>query len=85
MGKNSKVSSSTEWRLGENFVLRPMECLTPTVKFVIFTTISHLFVCGPTLKIITFKQQVCSTTQIHYHWEQAAAKKSNVATLNSTH
>ena len=32
MGKHTKFSFSTEWRLGENFVVRPMECLTPTVK-----------------------------------------------------
>ena len=49
MGKNSKVSSSAEWRLGENVVLRPMECLTLTVKFAIFITISHLFVSRPTI------------------------------------
>ena len=45
MSKHSKASSSTEWRLGENFALRPMECSTPTVKFDIFITNSHLFVC----------------------------------------
>ena len=32
MGRYSKVSSSTEWRLGENVVLRLMEYLTPTVR-----------------------------------------------------
>ena len=85
MGKHSKVSSSTEWRLGENVVLRSMECLPPTVKFDIFITISLLFVCQPTLELTTFEQQVCSTTQMHYHWEQAASKKWNMATLNSTH
>ena len=36
MGKHSKVSSSTIWRLGENVVLRLMECLTPSVSFDIF-------------------------------------------------
>ena len=30
-------TSSTKWRLGENVVLRLMECLTPTVGFDIFT------------------------------------------------
>ena len=44
MGKHSKFSSYIEWRLGENVVLRPMECLTPTVKYAISVTISHLFV-----------------------------------------
>ena len=36
MGKHSKVSSSTKWRLGENVVLWLMECLTPTASFNIF-------------------------------------------------
>ena len=33
MGKNSKLSSATKWGLGENFVLRLMECLMPSVNF----------------------------------------------------
>ena len=37
MGKNSKVSSSTKWRLGGRVVLQLMECLTPTVSFDIIT------------------------------------------------
>ena len=76
MGKLSKVSSYTEWRLGKSVVLRPMECLTPTVKFDIFITISHLFVCRPTLEFTTFEQQVSTITQMHYHWEQTAVKKN---------
>ena len=36
MGKQSKVSQSTKWRLGENVVLQLMECLTPSVSFEIF-------------------------------------------------
>ena len=36
MGKYSKVSSSTKWRLGENVVLQLMICLAPTVSFDIF-------------------------------------------------
>ena len=36
MGKHSKVSSSTKWRLGENVVLRLMESLTLSVRFDIF-------------------------------------------------
>ena len=31
MGKHSKFSSSTKWRLRENVLLQLMECLTPTV------------------------------------------------------
>ena len=36
MGKHSKVSPSAIWRLGENVVLRLIECLTPSVSFDIF-------------------------------------------------
>ena len=36
MGKHPKVSPSTIWRLGENIVLRLMECSTPSVSFDIF-------------------------------------------------
>ena len=36
MGKHSKISSATIWRLGGNVVLRLMECLTPSVSFDIF-------------------------------------------------
>ena len=75
MGKHSKVSSCTEWRSGEKAVLWAMECLTPTVKFNKFITILNLFVCLPTFELTTFEQQVCSTTQMHYQWEQTATKK----------
>ena len=85
MDKHSKVSSSTKWRLGESVVLRPMQFLTPTVKFDIFITASHLLVSRPTFEFTNFKQEVCTTTQMHYHWEQLAAKKWNVAALNSAH
>ena len=36
MGKHSKVSTSAKWRLGENVVLRLMECLTPSISSDIF-------------------------------------------------
>ena len=85
MGKHSNVSSSTEWRSGEKAVLWAMECLTPTVKFNKFITILNLFVCLPTLEVTTLEQQVCSTTQMHYHWEQTAAKKWIMPILNSAH
>ena len=75
MGKYSKVSSSTERRLGEKVILRLMECLTPTVSFDIFRTISHLSVCLPTLELTSFEKQVCSSTQMQYHREQTTAKK----------
>ena len=85
MGKHSKVFSSNEWRLGENVVLKPIECLTLTVKFDIFITVSHLFVCRPTLELTKFEQQMYSTTQMYYHWEPAAAEKRNVATFSRAH
>ena len=44
-------------------------------EFHIFTTISHLFACRPTLELTKFGQKVCSITQMHCHWEQTAAKK----------
>ena len=59
--------------------------LTRTVKIDIFITISHLFVSRPTLEFTKFEQQMCSTTQMHCHWEQTAAKKWNMATFNSVH
>ena len=58
---------------------------TPTVKFEIFITISHLFVSQPILKFTTFEQEMCSAIQMRYHWEHTAAKKWNMATLNSAH
>ena len=83
MGKHSKVSSSIGWRLGENVVLRLMECLTPMIKFDILITISHLFVSRPTLETTTFEQQVCSTTGMlkkmrHGNFEQRTSSKKAV-------
>ena len=43
-----------------------------------FITISHLFVSRPTLEFTIFEQQVYSTTQMYYHWEQTAAKKKKM-------
>ena len=65
MGKHSKVSSSTKWRLGESVVLRLMECLTSTVSFDIFVDDLmicgwHLFVYLPTSELTTFEQKECS-------------------------
>ena len=34
--KEKQVVSSTRWRLGENAILRLMECLTPTFSFETF-------------------------------------------------
>ena len=51
MGKRSKVSSSSKWRLGENVVLRLMEWLTPYVSFDMlmdnyFTSLRLLMLLG---------------------------------------
>ena len=79
--KGRQIASSTKWGLGDNVVLRLMECLTPTVGFDLFMdnyfTSFHLFVCLPTLELTTFEQDVCSTKIVYannYHWGQTAAK-----------
>ena len=81
--------SSTKWGLGENFVLRLMECLTATFSFDVFTdNYFTFFVCFPTLEITTFEQQVCSA-KIGYanavSLGTSSCKKKKKATLNSTH
>ena len=75
MGKHSKVSSSTEWRLGENVVLRLMESLTLTVSFDIFITLSHLFVCLPRQKKVEKK----------YIQEQQRTKTKSTPLLQPEH
>ena len=79
--KGKQVASFTKWGLGDNVVLRLMECLTPTVGFDLFMdnyfTSFHLFVCLLTLELTTFEQEVCSTKIVYannYHWGQTAAK-----------
>ena len=51
--------------LGDNVVLRLIECLTPTVSFDLFMdnyfTSFRLFVCLPTLELTMCEQVVCST------------------------
>ena len=79
MGRHSKVSPSTKWSLGENFVLRPMECLTPTVKFDIFlTTTTHL---GVNNIRVTGVLKNATALQLG----RSSCKKRNVATLNNAH
>ena len=83
------VPSSTKWELGENVVLRLMECLISTVSFDIFMDdYSNLFVCSLTLELTTFVQQICST-KIGYTnaipLETNSCKKRKAATLNSAH
>ena len=61
--------------------------LTPSVSLTyLWITISHLFVCFPTLKLSTLEQQVCST-KIGYANALGtnSCKKRNAATLNSAH
>ena len=45
--------------LGEKVVLGLMKCLTPSVSFYIFITISHLFV----LELTTFEPRVILNSQ----------------------
>ena len=60
--KRKPVASSTKYGLGENAVLRLMECLTPSFSFDIFMdnyfTSFHLLTH---LAVKTFEQQMCST------------------------
>ena len=79
-----------KWGLGDNDVLRLMECLAPTVSFDLFMdnyfTSFRLFVCLPTLELTTCEQVVCST-KIDYANTLSSGvnscKQRNVATLNS--
>ena len=79
-----------KWGLGDNDVLRLMECLAPTVSFDLFMdnyfTSFGLFVSLPTLELTTFEQEVCSA-KIDYanplSWGTNNCKKRNLATLNS--
>ena len=60
--KGKQVASSTKWGLGENVVLRMMECLTETFSFYIikdnyftsFDLLTHY-------ELTTFGKQVCLT------------------------
>ena len=87
--KFKQVASSAKQGLGDNVVLRLMECLTPPVSFYLFMnhyfTSFRLFVCLP-LELTTFEQEVCST-KIGYANTLSSGtnscKKRNVATLNS--
>ena len=65
MGKHCKVSPSTfciEIRKKCYSEADGIKMLKLTVKIDTFVTISHFFVCRPTLKLTTLEQQVCSTT-----------------------
>ena len=86
MEKPSKLSYSTKWRLRGNDVLQLMECLTLSVSFdMVMVTISHLFICLPTLELTTFEQQVWSTKMSYTHaisLETNKCVKKNVITMN---
>ena len=90
--KGKQVAFSTKCGLGKNVVLRLMEsCMSYHYMWVIiyaWITISHFFVCLPTLELTTFEQQVCST-KIGYENALSlgtnSCKKRNVATLNCAH
>ena len=89
MGKYSKVSSFTKWRLGENLALRLMDCLTSSVSFDIFldnyfTSFRLLTLPGVNNIRATRehnKNRLRKSTVIGYKQLQ----KKNVATLNSAH
>ena len=53
------MASYIKCGLGENVVLRLMECLTRLI--CLWITVSHLFVSLPILELATSEQQVCST------------------------
>ena len=74
MGEHFKVSSSTEWVLGENVVLRLMECLTPTNIFNMFMD-NYFTSFRPLTHLGVNNSRVTRAAQMHYHWGQTAAKK----------
>ena len=90
MGKYSKFSSTTKWRLGENIVLRLMVCLTPTVSFdtfkdnyfTSFRLFTHLGANNSKATRLLTKNRLHECTII---WNKHLQKKRNVTTLNSTH
>ena len=90
MGKHSKVSSFTLWRLGENVVLRLMECLTLNVRsdifmdnyFTSFRLVTHLGVNNIRATRVLNKNRLRKCTIIG---DKHLQKKKNMATLNSGH
>ena len=91
--KGKQVASCTKWGLGENVVLRLIECLTPTVSFDMFMDnwfrsfrlLTHLGVNNIRTTDV-FEQQVCSTKIGYANTLTLGAnscKKRIVDTLNS--
>ena len=80
MDKHSKISSCTNWRLGENVVVTQMECLTRTAKFDIFITILHL-PADPGVNNIRATGVLSNTNGLSLGTN--SCKKRHLATLNS--
>ena len=88
--KENRLLPLINRELGDNVVLRLIECLTPTVSCHLFManyfTSFRLFVCLATLELTKCEQMVCST-KIGYANTLSSGtnscKKRNVATLNS--
>ena len=62
--------------------------LQQLVLIYLWITISHLFVCFPTLELTTFEQHLCSTKLVYANalsLGKNSCKKRKVATLNSAH
>ena len=90
VNKGKQVASSTKWGLGDNVVLRLMECLTPTVSCHLFManyfTSFCFFVFLPTLELTICEQAVCSTKLGYANAPSSAinsCKKRNATTLKS--
>ena len=89
MGKHSKASSTTKWRLGENVVLRLIKCLTPSVSFdtfmdnyfTPFRLLTHLGVNNIRATRVLNKNRLRKFNFIG----DKQLQKRNVTTLNSAH
>ena len=64
LGIPIQVASSAKWGLGDNVVLRMMQCLTPSVSFDLLT-ISHLFVFC-LLTHLVFRRDVVNAIFLEY-------------------
>ena len=89
MGKHSKVSSTTKWRLGENVVLRLIKWLAPSVSFdtfmdnyfTPFRLLTHLGVNNIRATRVLNKNRLRKFNFIG----DKQLQKRNVTTLNSAH
>ena len=63
--KGKQVASSTKWGLGENVVLRLVECLTPTDNyFTSFPLLNHLAINNIGATGVPNKDRLCKYTII---------------------